>query len=760
MDNITALYRDPNIDKELMKAQEKYSDCMEKIVTHGLVQPFSSMNSSSRKLLASAQWNQRIDLLRPQYPFISTGYENHFGIHSSSFVVSDKDWMVIAKIEKFSSNIGHHYFLIVMDKFNNMDVIERVSYKHTTETFGYLYDNKNIDKKQIGDYISKGEMIRRSNSFDEYNNYCEGTNIICAYVANPSTTEDAIVISKSTAKALESPEFFKLCIVINDNDIPLNLYGNDNIYKILPDIGETIKNGIVCGIRKENKDECFFTQANERLKSPMINDTTFKKEGMIIDINIWSNKTFEERKDRYYESQLNYYIDDNIRFCQEFINIMQRYIDNTDYKKSDKLTEMYINCLNIVNGKQVMKDSKIFSNIYMELTIYNPNKMEEGDKLTGRFGGKGVVSKIVSDELMPQLPDGTPVGMIWNQSTVCNRLNLGQLFESSLNWISYNIIKYLDNVDIYSKKFPQSCRVVPIDVEFYVELIYDYFSLISQEYADEWKEYLDENCQSDEEAIQYISDTVNRDGSSLYITVKPFSETMSMEKLAKIYEHFPNIGPINMKIPMVGTNGNIRYVESLKPSIAAYQYIYRMKQTSEDKHSATALSATNIRNENSKSKDAKQGTRVHSSTPIRFGEQECGIFMTMGSEIQSVNLCMYSTSTNGRRCVEQLLTGDPYTIDVKIDEDSRSRSVEKVNAILKTMGIKFSFRKIIINKINACLDNDERANIFIPLNNRPNVFISNENRPNVCIKNDERSSIFISNNQRTSVFKQIKLDQK
>ena len=117
--NITRLYKDPNVEKQLNKANEKYKDNMEAMVTHGLVQPFSSHNSSSRKILANAQWTQRVDLLEPEYPFISTGYENHYGIHSSSYVKSTSNMRILAKISKFSIIMEFfsfdkiHYIIII-----------------------------------------------------------------------------------------------------------------------------------------------------------------------------------------------------------------------------------------------------------------------------------------------------------------------------------------------------------------------------------------------------------------------------------------------------------------------------------------------------------------------------------------------------------------------------------------------------------------------------------------------------------------------
>ena len=744
--NITRLYKDPNVEKQLNKANEKYKDNMEAMVTHGLVQPFSSHNSSSRKILANAQWTQRVDLLEPEYPFISTGYENHYGIHSSSYVKSTSNMRILAKISKFSSNPNHHYYLITVDDNNVVDLIERKEFHYNTETYGYLYDTKCIDKYSVGDIIPSGTVIRKSKAFDEFDNHQDGINVLCNYIANPETTEDAIVISESTRRKLSSPGFKKYDITINDNDIPLNLYGGlSGQYKVLPDIGEKILNGILCGIRKENKDESFFTQANNRLSMKMINDITYiceREDAKVVDIDIWSNKTKEERDSRQYEAQLNYYIDDSIRFANEFIDIVTNYIDNSDYVKTPALTKMYLRCKELADNKQIMKDDKIFSNIYMEIIVYYPNLISECDKLTNRHGGKGVISKIEPDENMPRLPDGTPIGLEWNLAGVPNRLNIGQSFETEINNISNNLIKLLDN-DYYAC----SC-----EIEEWIDCMYHFFSMISVEYANEWMSYLEKNCASDEQIMDFICNSITRYGECMYITVKPLSESLSIDKLSNIYGEYPFIQPIKLLVPIEGSNGKIRYVETNKPSIPGYQYIYRMKQTAEEKHSATALSATNVRNENSKSRGNKLGTSAHSSTPIRNGEMEDNILISMSAEIQAMNLMLYSTSPQGRRSVIQLLTDNPFIMDVKLDEDAKSRSVEKSNAILKTMGVKFHFRKISVELANAFIKDEERPRVFIADEVRPIVFIPDEIRPKVFIPNNERPRVFIPDNARPRVF--------
>jgi DNA-directed RNA polymerase subunit beta len=66
--------------------------------------------------------------------------------------------------------------------------------------------------------------------------------------------------------------------------------------------------------------------------------------------------------------------------------------------------------------------------------IATKRKVSEGDKLAGRHGNKGVVSRIIPEENMPYMPDGTPVDVILNPLGVPSRMNVGQILETHLGW--------------------------------------------------------------------------------------------------------------------------------------------------------------------------------------------------------------------------------------------------------------------------------------------------------------------------------------
>lgn len=118
-----------------------------------------------------------------------------------------------------------------------------------------------------------------------------------------------------------------------------------------------------------------------------------------------------------------------------------------------------------------------------------------------------------------------------------------------------------------------------------------------------------------------------------------------------------------------------------------------MKQYAEEKFSATSLSATNIRNENTKSKAARDYRELYSNTPIRFGNMESNDLLHIGAAYVVTNLLIHSLSPHARRLTEQMFTCDPFRIDIRLDDDSSNRSAEIANVYLKTIGRRLFFEK-------------------------------------------------------------------
>lgn len=659
----------------------------EMMLGKGSMMPFNASNSGSRKLMFGTHLEQRLVLSDPDVPYIQTGYENEFGRHSSSFIIADHNYFIFDKIPKFSNNPNHHFYLIVVDEeTKTISVFEKKEYKHITESYGYTYSNNSaINYAEPGGTIAKGSVIMKSNSFDEYNNRMDGKNLLTIYTASEETMEDAIVISESAAKALSSPLIKKVTVQINDNDIPLNLYGNENFYKIFPDIGESTEHGILCGLRVEKKEESLYSLSYNRLRELMISDERYTVSGKVVDIDVYSNAP-DKFIDNPYYGQIHKYYQDQIEMSRRIVDAVEvglaDYI-NDGFKLDYEMQKLYSKCKGAINGQQYYTNGKAFSNMVLEITIIDEIPIRRGDKLTNRYGGKGIVSQIRPDNMMPMLPDGRHVDVLLNICGVYGRLNGGQMFELSVSYICIKLTEYF-NLQI-------------LDVNECIEIILDLLQIISPTMYNYMDRLLDN--MTDDERILYLQSLM--DDKSIYVAIDPMSENMTIQKLEQLYDRFPWINAENILMPVVDSMKNIRYANSRRPMIYGYLYFYRLKQYAEEKFSVTSLSSTNIKNENTRNKASNNYKALYARTPIRFGEMEFGNFNHMGADLVSQILMIYSSSPLARQLCAQLETGDPFNVDVKLDMDSKNRNAEILNVYLKTKGLKISFRKYLKKKKHA-----------------------------------------------------------
>lgn len=651
----------------------------EHILGKGLNQPFNNTNSSSRKILFSTQFEHSLPLYNSEVALISTGYENEFGRYSSSLKITDKPYEVYAKVSKFEQHPDYHYWMIFKNG-DSYDVLERISYCYSSETYGYPLNNTYIDNLKVSDVVPPNVTVQKSISFDEYNNRKDGINLLTAYLSIEKTTEDAVILSESATKKLEAPIYKKIRVIINNNDILLNLMGSNGNYKAFPDIGEHIQNGILLASRREKKEERLFTQSYYRLSDMLISDDKFTVEGEVIDIDIYCNNP-ELLKDSYYNQQLYYYYLNRMRFAREFVNAVEPLIRN-NCKLSYDLEKMYMANKDIIEGKQFILD-KVFSNTIIDFMILDRKTVEIGDKVSDRYGGKGVVAGIMPDHLMPKLDNGEIVEAIFNSSGVVNRLNPGQLFETSINFRSSRLLDYFNKNILTPRE----------ELQMYL----DFLGFISRKQYDYTLEYT--NALTDDE-IAFFMNSIKKDGE-FNVVVEPISESMTIDILNEMDKYFGSIfSPHKVMIAIKDSNGEIRYINTRRTLVCGKKYLYRMKQYAEEKFSVTSLSPTNLKNENTKSRSSKNYKSLYPRTPINFGNMELSDMLHLNVDNVITALMIYSASPIGRRLTEEMLTGDPFNVDIKLNADAKNRNVEILNSYLKTMGLRLVFERIKRHMVN------------------------------------------------------------
>ena len=699
--NVT--FKNMNVENVINDLKDRI-DKPEHMLGRSLLQPFCNTNSGSRKLMHSTHLEQRLPLLNPEVPFVQAGYENEFGKYASSFYEADDDYVILAKIQKFPNKPNQHYYLITQNiSTGELGLIEKIDYEFITESYGFLYDNSILDQLKPIDldsltplnedscniyednFIRKGSVYKKSFAYDEYNNRQDGVNLLTAYISTTKNTEDSVIISESAAKKLASPLIKPVTIIINENDILLNIYGDNINYKSFPDIGEEVANGILTAVRREKKEESLFTHSFNRLSDFLVSDDKFMVSGKVIDIDVYCNNP-ETINTSLYNTQIKQYNDNKLRYMNEVVSVVKNIQDanNNELKMSYELQKFLYESNNILNGMQYINDNKPFTGTILKITVLEENQIKVGDKVSDRHGGKGVVSYIYPDDQMPIIKERRePVDIIFNSCTCVGRLNPGQMFELSTTFIGKRLIDYI-LLDV-------------LDIDSSLDLIREYMELTGTQMSECIENILDPyNSYIDKES--YLNSIINDNG--IIVSLEPISNSMTIDQLGKIYEEFAWAKPYEMIMPIKSSTGKIRYVKSNRPMTVGTKYIYRLKQYGEDKFSAASLSPTTIRNLNTRSKANKQYKYPHTRTPIRFGDMESGNLLHMGSEIIACIMMMYSSSPHARRSVQKLYTGDPFDVDIKLDNHSRNRNVEIINARLKTCGYRLVFRKVPKKKIN------------------------------------------------------------
>ena len=382
--------------------------------------------SASRNIMFTSHLRQFVNLNHPDFPRVFTNYENIVGKYSTGFYKAKNKLIIVDKIPKFDEIDSNHLYLMFLydEKNDNYSVIQKKVVEDLTEKFGFRYKTDVMDSKQIGDIVSKDETLYSSTSYDEDGNYGYGRNVKSLYLLENNTIEDAIVCSKSLSRDMSSTEVETVKVSLNDNDILCNLYGTNDEYKGFPDINEKVKDKIICAKRRIHNNQLLFDLKKSNLrKINFMSDVLYFINGKVVDITIYLNKPIEEVVDNSFNRQLLKYLKMQREFYTKVYECCDRIIKSgSNY--SSEINFYYKKARNILDENYMYKeeDNSVFSNMVIEFLVERKVELSVGQKITGRYGNKGVISKIVPDDEMPVLETGERVDVIFNCLGVINRL--------------------------------------------------------------------------------------------------------------------------------------------------------------------------------------------------------------------------------------------------------------------------------------------------------------------------------------------------
>lgn len=589
-----------NLNEKLAEANEKYKNSPAVCGMSSLTN--FRYNNSTRTQMFTSHLNQVINMPNPEFALVMTGAENTVGKHSSGYKKLKHDSVIYRKVDKFKNLIDHPFVSQVFfwdKKKERYDVVKRKEGEDLGQNYGYKYNNDVIDSLKEGDEVPAGTVLYRSTSYDEDMNYRFGANLRTMYSFDPWTAEDAAEISKYASEVMSTFHSQVLEWGWNQNDIPLNLYGNDDEYRPLPNIGEKVE-GIVVSSRPQINDQLAYDFKKENLSCSRDGDheVTYFGTAQVVDYDIYCNNY--DLKDNSFNHQILELLDSQRQYWQEIQDTCLEII-NSGKKYTNKIDNLYDRSIKFLDQKENERwydGNSTFGNLKFRAHIVSIVPLCEGGKFTARYGNKSVVSRVVPNHLMPFDADGERVDVILHQPAITNRTTGFVPHEMHINWITDLAVRQMKKMDKFEDKEKLMWDIVEsLNKDQYEQFYAVYKKLPKKEKV----AYVDSVM---EHGIIIHQDSINEDESVFF-------------KLLRLRDKYPWLKPQTMYQYKWGRI--YRIASKLCPG---KMYFMPLKQTDQRGFSCRNTGAVNMKGLPERSYKNKRNEAPFSDTAIRFGEYE------------------------------------------------------------------------------------------------------------------------------------------
>ncbi|MBF8154531.1 MULTISPECIES: DNA-directed RNA polymerase subunit beta [Exiguobacterium] len=386
--HVLSRFRGQNLSVE--PARVDYMDVSPKQVVSAATAciPFLENDDSNRALMGANMQRQAVPLLNPESPIVGTGME----------YVSAKDSgaAVVAKHAGIAERVTAREILVRRTTEVDGNIVEGELDRYKIQKFirsnqGTCYNQKPIIK--AGDPVDKGEILADGPSMDG-GELALGRNVLVGFMTwDGYNYEDAVIMSERLVK---DDVYTSIHIEEYECESRDTKLGPEEITRDIPNVGDDAL---------KNLDDRGIIRVGAEVKDGDILVGKVTPKGV-------TELTAEER------------------LLHAIFGEKAREVRDTSLRVPH-------------GGDGIILDVKIFDrdngdelspgvNQLIRAYIVQKRKIHEGDKMAGRHGNKGVISRILPEEDMPYMPDGTPIDIMLNPLGVPSRMNIGQLLELHL----------------------------------------------------------------------------------------------------------------------------------------------------------------------------------------------------------------------------------------------------------------------------------------------------------------------------------------
>ena len=369
--------------------------------------PFLENDDANRALMGANMQRQAVPLLRAQAPLVGTGMEYTAATDSGVCVLARE----AGKVVRCWGNEIH----VLRDSDGRVDTYHLNKFLRSNQST--CFNQKPIVNR--GDHVVKGQVLADGPATDG-GELALGYNVLVAFMPwEGYNYEDAILLSEELCK---EDIYTSIHIEEYECDARDTKLGAEEITRELPNTGDdTLKNldedGIICIGAEVHPGDILVGKATPK------GETELTPEERLLRA-IFGDKEREVR-------------DTSLR---------------VPHGESGKVVDVKV--FTRENGDELQPGVNKLVRVY----IAQKRKIHEGDKMAGRHGNKGVVSRVMRKEDMPFLPDGTPVQIVLNPLGVPSRMNIGQVLETHLGWAVQGLGMKIKATDLHIQNVLKEAR--------------------------------------------------------------------------------------------------------------------------------------------------------------------------------------------------------------------------------------------------------------------------------------------------------------
>ena len=369
--------------------------------------PFLENDDANRALMGANMQRQAVPLLRAQAPLVGTGMEYTAATDSGVCVLARE----AGKVVRCWGNEIH----VLRDSDGRVDTYRLNKFLRSNQST--CFNQKPIVNR--GDHVVKGQVLADGPATDG-GELALGYNVLVAFMPwEGYNYEDAILLSEELCK---EDIYTSIHIEEYECDARDTKLGAEEITRELPNTGDdTLRNldedGIICIGAEVHPGDILVGKATPK------GETELTPEERLLRA-IFGDKEREVR-------------DTSLR---------------VPHGESGKVVDVKV--FTRENGDELQPGVNKLVRVY----IAQKRKIHEGDKMAGRHGNKGVVSRVMRKEDMPFLPDGTPVQIVLNPLGVPSRMNIGQVLETHLGWAVQGLGMKIKETDLHIQNVLKEAR--------------------------------------------------------------------------------------------------------------------------------------------------------------------------------------------------------------------------------------------------------------------------------------------------------------